>query len=147
MSSVLRSKAGQCLHHAIDSKCFKAKEPELGLQGCGFHRPRVRKPLACSPRLRSAPARRPKIPRVRFAEELYSQWKQENNNKQQQTITNNNKQQQTTTNNNLTTTYFINNSPRASDRRFSTSAAAVSQICRVRGTDTSISGPSGPSGK
>lgn len=52
------------------------------------------------------------------------------------------KQQQTTT------TYFINcNSPHASFKRFSTSAAAVSKICRVSGTDTSISGPSGPSGK
>ena len=108
-------------------KDFKPKEPEFGLQGCGFHHPKVRKPLACSLRLQSAPARVAKIPKVRFAEESYSQCKQ---------------QQQTTT------TYFISsNSPHASFKRFSTSAAAVSKICRVSGTDTSISGPSGPSGK
>ena len=69
-------------------KDFKPKEPEFGLQGCGFHHPKVRKPLACSLRLQSAPARVAKIPKVRFAEESYSQCKQQqqNNNKQQQPI-------------------------------------------------------------
>ena len=61
-------------------KDFKPKEPEFGLQGCGFHHPKVRKPLACSLRLQSAPARVAKIPKVRFAEELYSQCKQQQNN-------------------------------------------------------------------